>query len=355
MRILLACDVKTDGSGNPYTLQLLHALEKNPEVEAVQHGTSWMDVPGLDVDIVHIQWPEALTAWTSPTTERLRRVKETLGRWSCHAEIIVTVHNRYPHGRDTDAFKSLYRSVYANASGIVHLGRRSMQVVRERYRTEVESATEAVIPHGNYDWFPSNVGGSGARQALGISEDEIVFLSFGRVRNRKALSFLHRGFSGVQTTPKRLLIAGRLPAARRTSWRYYTTRLPFWAKSNINLYEGFIPEHRVQYFLRAADVIVVPRLASLNSGNVALGLTYGRVVVGPEHGVIGEMLRETRNPTFDTTDASSLTLALEQGAQLSRGYLPRQNLDYAHESLAWDRIADDHVRLYQKVLGGRDS
>jgi hypothetical protein len=42
MYVLLACDIDTDGKGNPYTLQLLHAMETHLGVAAVQHGTSWM-------------------------------------------------------------------------------------------------------------------------------------------------------------------------------------------------------------------------------------------------------------------------------------------------------------------------
>ena len=58
-------------------------------------------------------------------------------------------------------------------------------------------------------------------------------------------------------------------------------------------------------------MVFVPRCSSssLNSGIIPLALTFGRVVVGPAAGVMGEMLRQSNNPTFDDEFAASKTIA----------------------------------------------
>lgn len=348
LRVLLACDIATNGTGNPYTLQLLHALEAHPDVASVQHGTSWMRVPEIRFDVVHLQWPEALTRWNEPSESDLRTVKSALERWSAEAAVVVTVHNEHPHYRDTPAFRELYRTVYAHAAGLVHLGEASRRLVRQRFEQEIATAKEAVIPHGNYDWFPNEVSRQASREALAVASDANVVLTFGRIRAMEEVELLRRGFGTMRLPRRRLLVAGRLPHGKsRRNWRYWTVRVPIWAHPHMQRVEKFVAPDRVQLYLNAADVLVVPRRKVLNSGNVALGFTFGRVVVGPDRGVVGEVLRRTGNPVFDPADPRSLGEALREGMTLAREGQGHRNRDYATEMMSWGPIAEQHVALYQ--------
>jgi glycosyltransferase involved in cell wall biosynthesis len=115
------------------------------------------------------------------------------------------------------------------------------------------------------------------------------------------------------------------------------------------MYDGWIPDEEVQLFLRAADVLVIPREGVLNSGNVALGFTFGRVVVGPDEGVIGEVLRKTNNPVYEPGDAQVLSDALKavRNSDTRRG---ERNKAYAMEEMRWEKVASRHVDLYREVL-----
>jgi len=346
MKILLAHDVPTDGDGNPYTLQLLHSLETHNEVEAVQHGTSWMGVPEAKFDIVHVQWPEGLTKWSEPDADQLDFVQHALARWSKESVVVATIHNEHPHHQDTASYRKLYRSVYAFADGIIHLGNQSREVVRRRYKKELQAANETVIPHGNYDWFPNEVCRAEARRQVAIEEENSVFLCFGKIRHPDELQLLWQGFAQADVSGKHLLLAGRLPGGWTQSW----VRALLWIKSNVTLEEKFVKAQDVQYFLNAADVLIIPRIESLNSGGVSLGFTFGCVVVGPDVGVIGEMLRETGNPIFDPRSAQSVAEALQKANQLVKTEKPKQNQKIAEQDLSWERVSNEHIKFYKSLM-----
>lgn len=347
MRILLACDINTNGKGNPFMPQLLHALAAHPKVTAVQHGTSWMRVPEVSFDVVHIHWPEALTDWAEPTKKELSEVKSSLLRWSKESAIVATVHNKYPHYNDSPAFRTLYQMVYEYADGIIHLGEASKEVMRNRYEKEMVKSKEVVIPHGNYDWFPNSVSQKKARVKLGVGDDDEVFLCIGSIRDMEELNLLLQGFSSAVIEDKHLIIATSLPHRKRTELRYWTTRLPLHFDSNIRLHEKYISVEDMQYFVKAADALVIPRLRSLNSGDVALGLTFGRIVIGPNIGVIGEMLKQTSNPVFDPSYPATLGEAMVQAVKSKNGNLPKQNEEYAATELSWQRVASSHFLAYE--------
>jgi hypothetical protein len=310
-----------------------------------------MQVPETCFDVVHIQWPEALVGWEEPTEADLHQVQTALNRWSRMAAVVVTVHNEYPHYRDTEPFRTLYKMVYDAADGLVHMGEASTQVVRRRYDKEVEQAKEIVIPHGNYNWFPDEISQQEARSRLGI--DYSVVLCIGKLRAPEELRLLYRGFSFTNVFNKRLVIAGRLPFATRIDWRYWALRVPLIINPAIILREGFIEPSDMQVFLRAADVVVVSRRSMLNSGNLYLGFTFGRVVVGPDSGVVGEILRRTGNPVFDPEVPETLGAAIEHGLNLSHGNTPITNATYAKGDLAWSSVVQQHVEFYADVLSDR--
>ena len=351
MRILLACDISTNGKGNPFTLQLLHALETHPDVTAVQHGTSWMKVPEAKFDVVHIHWPELLTNWAEPTPKEISDIQKVLTRWKQESAIVATVHNEYPHYRDTEAFRRLYRLVYTYTDGIIHMGEASKRVMRKRYADEMDRADEVVIPHGNYAYFPNEVSEESARLELDVPQDANVFLCFGSIRSMSEWKLIRNAFREANVPNPYFIIAANMPYREsRDSWRYWTVRVPIYCNPNMHREEGFIPPQRVQYYMNAADVTVIPRYDALNSGNVPLGMTFGNIVVGPDVGVIGEMLRATGNPTFDPLHSQTVFAALEEAVAKKNTALPYSNRIYAKDELNWVKTADRHVNHYKSKI-----
>lgn len=355
MRILLTVDIKTSNkSTNPYIFQLLRQLESHKDTLSVQHGVGWLWAEEYQPDVVHIHWPEYLRNWKNcrgPTVEEIQLVQEAISRLKQKAVVVVTVHNKYPHDRDTPAFHKLYSAIYRKADGVIHMGEASRDTIRQRYNKELNQTEEIIIPHGDYSCFPNYISQQEARQKLGIAQGEAVFLSFGQLRNPQEVAMLRTAFVKTNLSHKKLLITtSHLPYTSRGNWRRYLLGLPLWLSPSVLLKEGVIPSEEVQNFLNAADILIIPRLDVLNSGNLALGFTFGRVVVGPNRGVVGEILQATRNPTFEPNNALSWGKALEEGYALALSGLGQKNKIYSDMNMDWSNIANMHINFYSHLL-----
>ncbi len=350
MQLLLAHDVSTNGEGNPYVLQLTHALERHRKIQSVQHGTSWLFLSDVNFDLIHVQWPESLFSFSEPSLSELRELKRALDRWkSQDTALVATVHNEHPHGQDTDRFQELYRLIYDRADGLIHLGEASLRIVRRRYAEEVANTKEVVIPHGNYEFFPNQISQEQARERLNLPHNSPILLAFGALRSRKETRLLRKGFSDSYRGEEMLVVAARLPHRPLRDWRHIPTRLLFWLHPQIQLHESYIPSEEVQIYLNAADVLVLARIDALNSGNVTLGWTFGTVVVGPETGVIGEMLNQTDSPTYEEPTPKALGRAIQEGIGEAKSGKGERLLGYARKCLNWKKIAEQHTSMYYSV------
>jgi glycosyltransferase involved in cell wall biosynthesis len=326
---------------------LTEALSKQRRIDRVYRGLEAFWNGSTDADIVHIQWPENLFKWREPSVSDLDALEETLTRWKARAPLLVTVHNRYPHYRNTPIFERLYRLVYRCADGMIHMGRVSLVETLDT-NPALNATPQTVIPLGDYTCFPNVVTKAEARHSMGLRHDQFTALFFGSLRDAEETRLLLTGFRGTRIRHKHLLIAGRI-ALSRNPFVWAARGANLLLNPAISLRPGVIPDDRVQYYTNAADVVVIPRVQILNSSSVALGFTFGKVVVGPNTGVVGEILLETGNPTFVPQDPLSLATALEQAQALSAQGKGEQNLEYARRNWSWDDIAAQHVDFYERV------
>lgn len=54
--------------------------------------------------------------------------------------------------------------------------------------------------------------------------------------------------------------------------------------------------------MSVADIALLQRVKILNSGSLPLNFYFGNVVVGPDVGNVGEILKKTGNPVFNVED-----------------------------------------------------
>ncbi len=142
-----------------------------------------------------------------------------------------------------------------------------------------------VIPHGNYiGCYENRVTRAEARRALGIEEQEFVFLFLGWVRPYKGVQELIDAFQ--QLDAGRLIIAGEArPAAfgelleRRAS-----------GNPRISIHAERIPDDRLQHYFNACDVVVLPYRHVLTSGAAMLAMSFARPCIAPRIGCMEEML-----------------------------------------------------------------
>jgi glycosyltransferase involved in cell wall biosynthesis len=326
------------------------SLAARPEVREVVFGVERFREGPPGFDVVHLHWPEALVRWREPGEDDIARLRRRLEDWRRAAVLVATVHNRFPHYRDTEAYRRLFRTVYEQMDGVVHMGKASRNDFANRY-PHLASLPQEVIPHGLYSSYANEVTPEEARADLGISRSTFVVLSFGSLRHPEELRLLVRGFRALPLEDKRLLIAGTIEWHRLRAVRLYQ-RWQRWRLSrhaDMEHHPGFIPDERVQHYLNAADVLVVPRHVVLNSGSLVLGFTFGRAVAGPDTGVVGEILRETGNPVFEPWHHRSLTGALLRARDLGPRELGARNRAHAEAHWGWEGIAERYVRFYRNL------
>ena len=325
---------------NRFLLDLNNALSELCFIE--QSSDAFWNKSGT-CDIVHLHFPEYLTfklatAYAEGLTESLiADVAERLDWWSKRARLVITRHVLLPHGAKNDPlWEELYSVFYSYSDAVVHFGHASETEFKQRYADLVfnrgKPPVHSVIPHANYNSLPNRVTREEARKRLGISPRKKVMLVFGAVRSDDERNLILQTFDGVNTPDKVLLVSRWRENPIPISW----IRAQNWIKSLRRAYYRFHPEYVFNYdfvaeeetdmYLNAADVLFIPRLRVLNSGNVTLGMTFGRVVVGPDSWDVGELLTENGNPVFNPDQPSTAARAMEEGFRLAdRGAVPASN------------------------------
>ncbi|RZI60118.1 MAG: hypothetical protein EOP14_02520 [Pseudomonas sp.] len=350
MNVVLAVECGESDRVNPYTTQLHSALVARLGSSQLVHGVQQFWSARQGIGVLHLQWPEALVGLREPGTSDLERIAGSLQAWKREGtRIVVTIHNAHPHGVDSEYYRELYRMVYEAADGFVHLGDASIKFLFARFPEAVSGAAHRVIPHGDYSCLQGEGSAQEAKQSLGIPAGAQVVASIGRIRDVRELRLLSRGFDLAKLKQGLLLVAGRLPSSSRKQLGYYQLRWPYFVSRRKRLSEGLIPAGEIQKYVRAADVLAIPRIDNMNSGNIALGFTFARVVVGPDIGVIGEQLRLTGNPVFDPASPESFGEALVKGMEQAGKGQGDRNLKWAEEHMSWTRVADMHLDFYQDL------
>ena len=239
--------------------------------------------------VTHLHWLNGVTR-KAKTVEQARSMADDFAEdldqiLGFGGHILWTVHNVLPHeSRWPDVDVEIRKSVVQRAERI-HAMSSSTQHMCAPY---FEIPTEKIIhiPHPSYiDAYPSWMSRAQARATLGIPASVTVFLAFGRIRSYKGVAELIDAFTDLsQTNPGSyvLLIAGESSNDPEVQESLAEASI----RADILVADYKIPDRDVQVFFRAADIGVYPYRQSLNSGAVALGLTFGLPAVIPS--TIGE-------------------------------------------------------------------
>jgi beta-1,4-mannosyltransferase len=294
-----------------------------------------------DRDVLHLQWPEELTGWKVPTPAQTDAIIRCLDRWARRSQILLTVHNLYPHGHYGNAeFHRLYTAVYERSEVIHHFGQTSKRLVCQEF-PGIADRNHIVRLGFNYDrLLPSSRQHRGtSRRELGIADDEMVYLVFGSLRSWDEVQLIKRAFSLANVPRKRLLMAARYnePVShwrqRRRRWRW-----TLWQRMHgVRRVTDYVPDEDVYRLFDAADAVVIVRQNSMGSGIPSLTMTFGRAAIAPDSGIIPEYLAGADNLLYDGSSATSLAHAMERAVYLDRESVGARNREIAAK-WDWDSI-----------------
>ena len=330
-----------------------YELAKSVEVEGVQVqiGIEAFWSCDLQLDIIHIHWPESLFKWQEPDREELIKIESTLRNWrELGSKIVTTRHNITKHNNDTRNFDTLYSLVYKYSQAVIHLGKYSIKEFAVRYKEKefVNQQRHVTIPHGIYTDNPDDISRDDAREKLKINFSDFALLAFGQIRAKEEKDLLKGAFEKIHISNKKLIVPRwSLPKKR---WKRALEKVYYKLHPDYRFDWHMVPSEDIQLFMNAADVVIIPRIKNLNSGVLILAFTFGKVVVGTDFGVIGEILSETGNPTFAPDDISSVVCAIEDAKELAENGKGEENRIYAHKKWNWGKITQEHLALYKTLI-----
>ncbi|QDZ40718.1 hypothetical protein FRE64_12605 [Euhalothece natronophila Z-M001] len=255
---------------------------------------------------LHIQWPEAIYKWRHklPMEEcTLTLLSERLEYYKTNkVPIVCTFHNKLPHSNPSKFDQRAYELIYGEADIIVHHGENSIKLIKEEFPATTKSK-HIICPHGPYTKIPYS--SQGARQKYKIPNQKFSFLFFGRMRKNKGVNFAgsvfqnfknkqHCFFSVGPSQHKNILakFEEKTEKATPTLYQNYSIlKQKFFASENKRIFHKSILPSEIPEIMAASDVVFLGHLDGINSGVLALGISYGKPVVFPNLGNFQEQAK----------------------------------------------------------------
>jgi glycosyltransferase involved in cell wall biosynthesis len=304
-------------------------------------------------DVFHAHWPEIVlnppgavrAAARAAAFLILTAVARLRG-----TQVVWTVHNLHSHERQHPRLERLFWRLFVPLlSGYIALteGGRAAAM---RHFPGLRRRQGFVVPIGHYGGlYPDTVTSSDARLSLGLDADAPVCAFLGQVRPYKNVARLARTFRRLSEPRARLLLAGR-PDSEATR-REVVQAVD--ADPRITLALEHVPDDRVQVYLRACDLVVLPFADVLNSASALLALSFDRPVLIPRIGAMGE-LQELAGDRWVRTYTGDLTPDELAAALRWARETPRSRCE-ALDQFAWDVIAHRTVEAYLALESARRS
>lgn len=345
--------------GNPYHDLLFTAFEDIPvnptrAPRPLPFPLTRAVLRNNSIDIIHLEWIFVFYMSTSFSSFRIVNALLTAGKGvffvldlACvkllQRNIVWTVHNKYYHGRHFQLLEQVIRIVVANSVDAICVKcDAAKQTVIDIYKIQNISKV-TIIPDGNYiDAYPNEVTKKEAREYLDLGT-EFVYLFFGRIRPYKGVNQLIDSFRQIQTGEEILYVAG----SPSTSDIERDIRSSAKEDTQIRTDLKYIPDENIQYYMNAADVLVLPYQDILNSGSVYLGLSFGIPIIAPEIGCIPSTMPQTTKLLYDL-DGENLKDKLRISKNIDLHDERNHNLSRGKE-LTWRKSAEHFSNIYMKL------
>lgn len=284
---------------NPYQKLLYSDCPSNIKITpgTIEEVQAELELKKAFRTVFHLHWVSFVLAGATSEDDATARINiflEKLKKFTTQGgELVWTIHNSLEHDcKYPDIEKALRKGICDLAHRIHIHSEATIEDIENNY--PLPKSKLVVVPHGNYvGCYRDFCTRETARRQLGITNEEIVFLSLGQIRPYKGLDIVLNAFSKIhQDFPKtRLLIAGKV------AHPYSPDHL----SSIINSYDGVslfpyaVSDTELQYYFRAADATILSYKNILTSGSIYLSLSFGCPVIAPDFPAISEVIENGAN------------------------------------------------------------
>lgn len=307
---------------NPYQHELRSGLEANGISVTISDSIGMFAVLTAVLaqerrpDVVHLHWLEPFTINESQLLTILAGFRLTIELIILRilgVTVIWTIHNLVEHRQRAPQLERAIKHIVVRLchGSIVHCTAAREAAIQEyRLPRRVEHKFH-VIPHGHYIDVYSNDQPPGQvddRSETPFDESNIVFLYFGLIRPYKNVPGLIEAFKRLESEQARLLIVGNpLHDALELDVRDRCTD-----DDRIHTVLEYVPDNEIQNYMNVADAVVLPFEKVLTSGSALLAMSFGKAVIAPEIGCVGDILDAKGGFTYDPDRDRGLFTAMER-------------------------------------------
>lgn len=253
-------------------------------------------------DLVIIQW------WHPYFAPCYWSICKMLG----HIRIMFVCHNVFPHERFV-MDRLLTKMVLKNGDSFI-----VQSSMDEKDLLSIKSSvTYKRTVHPTYNAFKiQNLTADQGREQLNIKENEKVLLFFGFVREYKGLKHLLEAMPEVtkKLSDVKLLIVGDFAGDKEE----YCKRISeLNIEQYIEIHDGYIPDHEVEKFFMASDLVVLPYESATQSGIVQIAYSFEKPVIATNVGGLPEVVIDGKTgyivkPKNSTALAASIIRFFEE-------------------------------------------
>jgi hypothetical protein len=299
-------------------------------------------------DIIHFQWPEELFGWQHVNDEDLLRLEDRMKFYvSNGARLAITRHNEMPH-RDFENDIKLYALFEKYCHGQIHMGRYSLE------NLSYKNAENWFIEHPHNIHLDHGVDRNHARQKYNIGTEKTVYLLFGALRNPEEENMIIRNFrsrgNGVLLIAHSTILS-RYRKAKRFAKLKVLIKIAILKSRGIVLKNKNYDNDEINELMALADVVVIARIKSLNSGVLYLAYSFKKSVIAPAIGNIREKL--LHNPSYVAANNESIRAAFAKADTISKTDLGIENFNYVKSECDHEKIAAEYASFYTAIKNKR--
>lgn len=339
--------------GNPYVRTLMDGICNIDKNVKFGYGSElfWNDEI-FQYNIVHIHFPADYVSFFSKSSisslfeQRLRELKLN------GIKIIATCHNLVPHYERDNNKIQMYKITYMLADCILHLGEYSLELLKKEYPL----TKHLLLYHHTYDQMYHVMERNNSVKKLSLDPSKKYLLCFGDFRaneERTMIDGIVKYFykKGIEVLAPHYYKYSK----RRNKLKMFTawlkTKVKSFTTKGLHLYGKYVTDDMLPYFYGAADICLIQRKKILNSGNLPMAFYMGKVVVGPNVGNVGQILKNTGNPTFDPENEDSIIDAIDKALMLNEQGIGEKNKKYADENWSTAKISQQLYDIYKSIVG----
>lgn len=251
--------------------------------------------PTKTYDYIIINWPDYLFNWRKDIQDdEIKQLENLIKKYkTSNTKIINIRHDTYPHTDQSKNGKAIYDLINVLSDTILHLGNYSVDDFTKIYG-KIEYQKHFVIPHILFKNFDFSLDRSKLRKTYGLREKDYFIFVPGNIRNyeefKQAISIYQRINKKNKQLYFQKIQKSFFPITSFTL-RYIVHFLKgifLYKKNKINFGFTYLENQKISELFTISDLVLIPRINNLNSGNITLSAQFNKTFIAIESGNITE-------------------------------------------------------------------